>query len=875
MMAKVKAIADGKETAGKKGETKPKKPGSHGRRARFLASEKLGNIIERISDGFVAFDTQMNYTYVNRKGGELLGRKPEDLIGKNYWVEFPEARGTPFAKAYQRALKTQTPIVLEDYYEPFDRWFENRIYPSKDGLSIFFTEITERKKAEQFVRASQERLTRIVETIPDGITIVDREGAITFANSSAERILGLTRAGITQRTYNDPQWKITTVDGGPFPDDELPFARVKAGGGSVYNVEHAIVYPDGKRVVLSINASALVDGDGNFDGMVASITDITERMRAQEELQRGERVLRLFIEYSPAAIAMFDREMKYIVASRRYLIDYELGEQNVVGRSHYEIFPEIPERWKEIHRRCLAGATERNEEDPFPRASGKLDWIRWEIRPWYEADGEIGGIILFSEVITERKRTTEQVRYQANLLANVNDAVLASDENFVLTAWNKAAERIYGWKAEEVIGKSGAEILQTEFLTISRPEAIKQLIESGEYLAEVINLRKDGAKIYIETRTTALRDPIGKTVGYVSINRDITERKRAEDELRESEQRFTTLFERSAFVAVLSSLPNGIILNVNMAFEQVLGFTKEEAIGRTTLELGINPDAAGRQRVLAQLQTQGSAREVELELHTKSGETRVFSINVDLIDIGDEKYILNTMQDITKRKQAEVELRLSRDRLADLSRRLSEIRESEARTIGRELHDQVGQMLTALKLTLEIAAQLPSEAAANKLSGAQELIEELMNRVSRLTLDLRPPMLDDLGLLPALLWHINHYQEQTGIEVEFVHGGVGGRRFSLQIETTVYRIVQEALTNVVRHARATRVRIEVRTRSDQMEIQIEDNGAGFDPQVAYSKNRGLGGMRERISLLNGTINIESHMGGGSHISIMLPMMENE
>src|SRR5689334_1969932 len=107
------------------------------------ALAQVTELLERVSDGLVAFDARLNYTYVNQRGGELLGRKPEDLIGKNYWSEYPEAKDTPFAKAYVQALETQRPIFIEDYYAPWDRWFENRIYPSRDGLSILFTEITE------------------------------------------------------------------------------------------------------------------------------------------------------------------------------------------------------------------------------------------------------------------------------------------------------------------------------------------------------------------------------------------------------------------------------------------------------------------------------------------------------------------------------------------------------------------------------------------------------------------------------------------------------------------------------------------------------------------------------------------------------------
>ena len=118
--------------------------------------------------------------------------------------------------------------------------------------------------------------------------------------------------------------------------------------------------------------------------------------------------MRLFVEHSPASIAMFDQEMKYIVASRRYLQDYGLGEQDLTGRFHYDVFPEITERLKEIHQRCLAGAIERAEEDLFPRPDGQTDWVHWEIHPWYEQEGKIGGIILFSEAITEPNRPSKR-----------------------------------------------------------------------------------------------------------------------------------------------------------------------------------------------------------------------------------------------------------------------------------------------------------------------------------------------------------------------------------------------------------------------------------------------------------------------------------
>ena len=274
--------------------------------------ESIANIIERISDGFVAFDAQMNYTYVNERSGELLGRKPEDLIGRNYWKEFPEAKGTPFAEAYVHALETQTPVQFENYYAAWDRWFENRIYPSNDGLAIFFTEITERKRAEIQLKASEKRLEHIVETIPDGIIMVNREGTITYANSSAERILGLTRATITERSYNDPKWEITSVDGGPFPDEDLPFSRVMKSNQAVYGVEHAIVYPDGRRIMLSINATPMYDTQGELAGMIAAITDITDRKQSEATIKHERDFSNALIDSLPGVFYLYDEELRFL-----------------------------------------------------------------------------------------------------------------------------------------------------------------------------------------------------------------------------------------------------------------------------------------------------------------------------------------------------------------------------------------------------------------------------------------------------------------------------------------------------------------------------------------------------------------------------------
>ena len=259
----------------------------------------------------------------------------------------------------------------------------------------------------------------------------------------------------------------------------------------------------------------------------------------------------------------------------------------------------------------------------------------------------------------------------------------------------------------------------------------------------------------------------------------------------------------------------------------------------------------------------------------------VYTDAVSGFDVDDEQllnligcnisFALDTIETEAQRKSAEEDLRLSRTQLAVLTRQLIETHEAERRTIARELHDQIGQILTAMKITLAMAQKAPSEMTAQKLQQAQELNNDLLNRISNLSLELRPPMLDDLGLIPALTWHINRYQEQTGIQVEFTHNGAENQRFTTEIETTAYRILQEALTNVARHAHASNVKLAINVQEQSMEIRIEDNGIGFDVKAAMARNRGLRGMHERAQLVGGTFQLTSGEGKGTKKLVILPL----
>jgi signal transduction histidine kinase len=231
--------------------------------------------------------------------------------------------------------------------------------------------------------------------------------------------------------------------------------------------------------------------------------------------------------------------------------------------------------------------------------------------------------------------------------------------------------------------------------------------------------------------------------------------------------------------------------------------------------------------------------------------------------------------EIAERQRVEAEVVRRNQELASLSRRLVEVQEAERRHLARELHDEVGQLLTGLKLVLEMSARLPTEESRANLAEAQALVGELMSQVRQLSLELRPGMLDDLGLLSALLWHFERYTAQTKVRVNFKHLGLERRRFAPEIETAAYRIVQEALTNVARHAGVSEVNVKIWSNAATLCVQIEDQGRGFNPQAALaaSASSGVAGMRERARLLGGELMIESAPGAGACLTAELPLVD--
>jgi PAS domain S-box-containing protein len=348
--------------------------------------------------------------------------------------------------------------------------------------------------------------------------------------------------------------------------------------------------------------------------------------------------------------------------------------------------------------------------------------------------------------------------------------------------------------------------------------------------------------------------------------------------LADVDARYRTLVEQIPAVVFMAFLDKGIgEAYVSPQIEQMLGFSQEEWLNDPVRWYQqIHPEDKARWSIeAAGLFMTGQPLKSLYRVLARDGHVVWFHCEAKMVrnDDGQPWFIHGVAFFIYELKRAEASGREYAERLKSLSRRLMEVQETERRNIALELHDQIGQVLTGLKLILEIGARLPPEQVNRSLDEASVLVNELMARVRNLSLDLRPAMLDDLGLLPALLWHLEHYTAHTQVRVDFKHSGLEKRRFGSAVETAAYRIVQEALTNVARHAHVSEATVRLSTHQQTLLIEIDDKGKGFDTEsvLSASETSGLAGMRERAVLLGGGLKIESEPGGGTHLTAELSL----
>lgn len=428
-------------------------------------------------------------------------------------------------------------------------------------------DITERKQVEARLLESSGLLQIFIQDTPTGVAMFDCE----------MRYIAASRRWIEDHNLNE--WEVigrSHYDLTPeIPAHWREEHRRTLAGETVVPGEDSYEGKDGQIHWKRRMLRPWYTGSGTIGGIIVLAEDVTDRKLTETALRESKDVLQLFIEHAPASLAMFDSQMNYLAASRRWIDDHGLNGKIIVGQPHYVIDPDIPERWKEDHRRALAGETVQVNEDAWTRADGSTSWLRREIRPWMTGDGAVGGIMIFSENITQQKKAAERLHLAASVFTHASEGIMITDADACILDVNDAFTHITGYARDQVIGKN-PRILNSGRQTREFYEDLwNQLLLKGHWTGEIWNRAKDG-HIFAEMLTiSAVNDSAGNTQQYVAMFSDITSIKEQKQQL-----------EQVARHDLLTGLPNRVLLSdrLRLAMAQAHRHGKPVAIACLDLD---------------------------------------------------------------------------------------------------------------------------------------------------------------------------------------------------------------------------------------------------------------------------------------------------
>ena len=484
----------------------------------------------------------------------------------------------------------------------------------------------------------------------------------------------------------------------------------------------------------------------------------------------------------------------------------------------------------------------------------------------------------------ERERALQELRQSERRLAEAQQvAHIGSWERDLRTnvvTWSDELYRLFGLQAQR------GDVPYQRFLELILPQdtdRVRTLVEEaihsrGQFSCDYHITRPDGSVRVLHDQGGVVLDDNGDPIRLVGTAQDVTERRKAEDTLRESQQLLQNVLDTLPVGVLVTDRAADVIL-ANPASERIWGeiivsgrerWARSKGFKHDTGEK-VDPENWASARALREGQT--TLNEL-IDIETFDGERKTIQNSAGPIR-NTEGLIIGAVvvnEDVTEQIRAQKALGESADHLQHLSRRLLAVQEDERRHLARELHDEVGQLLTGLQMLLNPKGNSQTDAVNATFEQARTIVNDLLERVRGLSFDLRPAVLDQLGLIPALLELFENYTKRTGVLVSFKHKDVENR-FAAEVETTAYRIVQEALTNAARHAGVVAATVRVWATNDLLSVQIEDRGRGFDAEAALATPRssGLAGMRERVLLMHGQLTIDSQPGDGAEITAEIPL----
>jgi PAS domain S-box-containing protein len=504
-------------------------------------TSQLETTLHNISDGFVSLDTNWCYTYINKKAAEFLGKSPESLIGKHIWTEFPDGVNRSFYKIYHEAVETQKTIYSVDYYEPMDKWFENRVYPSSEGLTIYFTDITEQKKAEITVKESENHVRTILETEPECIKQLNRKGELLYMNPAGlemieaenfEMVDGQSVLNLVNSEYKEA-FKKQIEDVFQGESSKLIFELTGLKGTKRWMETHAVPFKITKGKIISL---------------LAVTRDITEQRKAEEQIVKNEKLFRDLASNVPVAIFQTDSQGSCNYVNEEWVKYAGMPPEEAKGFGWVNaIHPDDRERVVKEWEESSKSGNEFISQFRFQDKEGRITWLSVKAVDIRDNQNNVYSYIGMALDITTLKKTKEELieskKYLDNIINNIGDPVFVKDHKSRFLIANDAYYKFFNRTKEEIIVKDFAEDVPQD----KRERYLKadhQVLTTGVEHADEINLNiKSGENRVILTKKTRFVDEKGR-VYLIGVIRDITDIKKAAIALEEHKNNLEELVEK-------------------------------------------------------------------------------------------------------------------------------------------------------------------------------------------------------------------------------------------------------------------------------------------------------------------------------------------
>ena len=497
-------------------------------------------------------DTTWHYVFINEAAARH-GRHPRDFyIGHTITQLYPDIEDTALFKKLEVSMHKHVPESIENefiYPDGAKGWFELRILPITGGILVLSTDISDRKILEFELDEDRRKLRTLLSNLP-GLAyrcLNDEqwtmeylsEGCLALTGYTQDVLIGNNAISFNQLIHPDD----TAYVWGSIQD------AIQTN--TPYTLEYRLITKDGTVKWVWEQGRAVEKDSSNIYHIEGFITDISDQHKAKEELSRSEALSRLFIDHAPAALAMFDTEMRYLIASERWKQDFGLVGQSIIGKSHYDIFPELTIDIREAHQQALSGKTLHKDEDRFIRADGSVQWVKWEALPWYNADHEISGIVIMSEDITKRKETemelTDSVARFQTLVEQIPAItyIAALDEKITTLYISPQVEHYLGYSQEEY--KLNPNIWVERLHPDDRDRVLQETHESRDnqlpLISEYRMLSKDGHTVWFRDEATLVYDSNGQAMFLQGLMMDITDQKKNRQELERYIARVESLLD--------------------------------------------------------------------------------------------------------------------------------------------------------------------------------------------------------------------------------------------------------------------------------------------------------------------------------------------